>query len=81
MTALNEQMRPEMNTLAYTIKNFCSSHGIGKTSAYKEIKEGRLEAKKAGGRTLITADSAAKWRKNLPVLTTADKVSTSDLEQ
>lgn len=51
---------------AYTIDQFCDAHGIGRTLCYAEIAAGRLQAKKAGRRTLILADDARKWREQLP---------------
>lgn len=46
---------------AYDILTFCELFGIGRTLAYREIKEGRLKIVKVGRRTLITAEAAKQW--------------------
>lgn len=56
--------------LAYTIKAFCAAYRIGHTKTYKEIKSGRLKARKVGKRTLILAADAKAWEKSLPYLPT-----------
>lgn len=55
------------NAVAYPIPDFCARYGIGRTTAYRLIEEGKIEARKAGRRTLIDADSAARWYAGLPV--------------
>ncbi len=49
-----------------TIRDFCSSYGLGRTRAYELINAGRVEAVKDGSKTLITADSAEAWAASLP---------------
>ena len=56
--------------LAYTVDDFSRLHNIGKTSIYKEIQLGRLEAVKVGSRTLISSNAAARWLSTLPRLKT-----------
>ena len=51
---------------AFSIAAFCENYGIGRTSAYEEIAAGRLRVVKAGKRTLVPADAAEAWLKNLP---------------
>ena len=46
---------------AFTLAQFCSAYGIGRTTAYREINAGRLTAIKCGRRTLITTDAAQAW--------------------
>ncbi|CUU15687.1 helix-turn-helix domain-containing protein [Bradyrhizobium barranii] len=41
--------------------------GVGRTLIFSEIKRGRLEARKAGARTIITAEALKAWIKSLPV--------------
>lgn len=41
--------------------------GVGRTLIFSEIKQGRLEARKAGARTIITAEALTAWLKSLPV--------------
>jgi hypothetical protein len=40
--------------------------GVGRTKIFIEIREGRLEARKVGRRTIITPDALAKWIELLP---------------
>ncbi|WP_210035471.1 helix-turn-helix domain-containing protein [Methylobacterium sp. PvR107] len=51
---------------AFTVQEFCELHKIGRTSFYKEIQTGRLEAVKVGSKTLITSAAAARWLADLP---------------
>ncbi len=51
---------------AFSIKEFCTAFGLGKTSVYKEIKEGRLKTKKPNRRTIITRQAAQEWLSTLP---------------
>jgi excisionase family DNA binding protein len=58
----------EPDRLAYTIEQFSRSMGIGRTSTYELINEGKLHAIKVAGRTLIPRESALK------LLAEADRV-------
>ena len=49
-----------------SIDGFCKGYGIGRTKAYEEINAGRLKARKAGKRTIITEDDAEEWLSLLP---------------
>jgi hypothetical protein len=51
---------------AYSVDDFARRHGIGRTTAYEEIKDGRLIARKVRGRTLVTIEDARAWREALP---------------
>ncbi|MBL8226028.1 MAG: helix-turn-helix domain-containing protein [Chromatiales bacterium] len=53
----------ESAPLAMSVETFAKLHAIGRTTAYYEIKAGRLRAAKVGKRTLITAEAAADWRR------------------
>lgn len=48
----------------FSLSEFCFRNGIGRTTAYKEIKEGRLHPKKVGKRTLISLEEEARWFRN-----------------
>ena len=52
----------------FSLEEFCFRNGIGRTTAYKEIKEGRLHPKKVGKRTLISMEEEARWFGSAPVL-------------
>jgi hypothetical protein len=45
--------------------------GVGRTLIFSEIKQGRLVARKAGARTLITIDALKAWINSLPARTEA----------
>jgi excisionase family DNA binding protein len=46
-----------METLAVSINEAAKALGLGRTSIYAMIADGRLEAFKLGRRTLVKADS------------------------
>ena len=54
-----------------SIAEFCQRYGTGRTTAYQEIKLGRLRARKCGKRTIITDDDAEDWLLRLPVVEAA----------
>ena len=58
----------EPGRLAYPINDFAEALGIGRSKIYEEIRDGRLQAKKLGSRTLITAKAASEYLSNLPDL-------------
>jgi predicted DNA-binding transcriptional regulator AlpA len=53
---------------AMSLAEFCQTYGIGRTTAYSEIKQKRLRARKIGKRTVIVEDDAEDWLKCLPVI-------------
>ncbi|MCR0980628.1 helix-turn-helix domain-containing protein [Roseomonas populi] len=55
--------------LAFTIPEAVTSSGIGRTKLYALIREGQLEARKLGSRTLIPAPSLQALMDSLPRLT------------
>ena len=55
---------------AMSVGQFCQHYGIGRTTAYEEIKRGRLRGLKVGKRTLITEDNAEDWLRRLPAIET-----------
>jgi len=48
------------------VKEAQNAMGMGHTSVYKEIKEGRLPIKKSGGKTLIAVKDIHAWFDKLP---------------
>ena len=62
-----ERQRRELQR-AMSIRTFCKTYDIGRTSAYTEIRAGRLKVRKVGRRTIITADDAEEWLSRLPEL-------------
>lgn len=51
---------------ALTVAEFCETYGVGRSLFYEELKAGRIEARKAGKRTLILRDEAERWARSLP---------------
>jgi len=45
---------------------FADRHDVGRTTVFKEIKNGRLPARKIGQRTIITAEDEQVWLSRLP---------------
>ncbi len=55
-----------INRLAYSPKGACAQIGCGLTFLYQEIAAKRIEALKAGSKTLITASSLHAYLARLP---------------
>jgi excisionase family DNA binding protein len=60
----DETSRPAR--LAYTIDAFAEALGVSRGKVFKEIRQGHLEARKCGRRTLIPAAVADRYLANLP---------------
>jgi excisionase family DNA binding protein len=52
--------------LAYTVADAKATTGLGTTKIYELLAVGRLQAVKAGRRTLITGDSLRSYIASLP---------------
>ncbi len=63
--------------LAYTIPEFSTSSGIGRTKIYEEIGSGRLKAAHVGKRTIITAKDAEAYMELLRAEAEAEEARTS----
>jgi excisionase family DNA binding protein len=46
--------------IAYRVKHFCKSVGLGKTKFYELLRAGKIKTVVIGGRRLIPADEAAR---------------------
>lgn len=53
--------------LAYDINGAADTSQTGRTTVSKEIKEGRLKARKVGRKTIITREDLKAWLDTLPV--------------
>jgi hypothetical protein len=51
---------------AMSVNDFAVWAGIGRTSAWKEIREGRLRAVKGSARTIVIVDDAKTWLTSRP---------------
>ncbi len=52
--------------LLFSVKEFCQMVGIGRTTFYQELKNGRIRAKKLGRSTLIPKSELERFIKELP---------------
>lgn len=52
--------------LSYSVAEFARLTSLSKAQTYIEIKAGRLQTRKAGRRTLVTAEEARRWVEALP---------------
>lgn len=57
----------------FSIADFCEWSGLGRTKVFAEISAGRLQARRAGGRTLIPAEEAIRWLRSLPLARAAEE--------
>ena len=57
-----------VDKMAYTIPEMCNRAGISRSTAYLEIRAGRLVAVKSGRRTLIRHDDLVRWLEELPAM-------------
>jgi hypothetical protein len=64
VTLENTSTKPALE--AYSVERFCQAFDIGRSTAYKEIRAGRLKARKARARTLIAHEDAIARLKALP---------------
>ena len=54
---------------AFGIEEFCRRYGVGRTTAYAEMKAGRLRRRKVGRRSIIAEEDAEAWLNALPIVT------------
>jgi excisionase family DNA binding protein len=61
-------MQETLHPIGYSIREAVGATGgaVPRTTIYKLIKEGRLDARKSGRRTIVLADSLRKYVENLP---------------
>jgi excisionase family DNA binding protein len=58
----------QQQQMAYSPDEFAKLAGVGRDSVYKAIREGKLEARKFGRRTLITSEAGRRFLESLPPL-------------
>jgi predicted DNA-binding transcriptional regulator AlpA len=60
-----------MTRHAWTIEEFCQSHGISRATFYNLLKRGYApRIMKVGARTLISIEAASDWREHMERATT-----------
>jgi hypothetical protein len=65
-TGQTEAERDATRKRSFSLRTFCDRNDIGITTAYAEIKAGRLIVHKAGARTLVFEEDENAWRASLP---------------
>ena len=58
--------------MAFDIPEFCEAYHIGRSTAYGEIREGRLKIFKVGKLTRISVEAAENWRRQREEVATLD---------
>jgi excisionase family DNA binding protein len=53
---------------ALTISQFCHRYGVCRETCYREIRAGRLRARKVGRRTVLLLPDVDAWAASLPEL-------------
>lgn len=67
----SSEASPSVNTVAFTVPEFCDAHRISRPLFYRLVRAGSgPRLLKAGRRTLITAEAAASWRSQMENATT-----------
>jgi len=54
--------------MAFSVDEAAMRTGLGRDKIYAAIRDGNLEARKAGRRTLVTADALRRYLDSLPQL-------------
>lgn len=65
MSAVLKQAMPA-DRGAFDVNGFCAWAGIGRTTFYKEVNEGRLSIRKLGKKTVVVRTEAERWLNALP---------------
>ncbi len=50
-----------MNTSDYSVKDFCYSYSISRTTFYREVYAGHIRTRKYGHRTFVSQSDAQRW--------------------
>jgi excisionase family DNA binding protein len=61
-------MNADLEKMAFSVNEAAMRAGLGRDGIYGAIRNGQLEARKAGRRTLITADALRRYLDKLPAL-------------
>lgn len=56
----------DAKVLAYNVEDACRVIGIKKSSLYTLIKDGKIDGRRLGGRTVILAASLQRFLESLP---------------
>ncbi len=67
-----EQKTASIARKAFDILEFCEAYHIGRSTAYEEIRAGRLNIFKVGKLTRISVEAAENWRRQREEVATLD---------
>jgi len=67
--------------IAFSVRQFCTMHAIGRTTFYEQVKCGRLSIRKLGKRTLVLREEAERWLEALPCPTPPRPRRANDLRR
>ena len=59
-------MDDKIQKMAFSVDEAAMRAGLGRDAIYSAVREGKLEAKKMGRRTLVTADALRRYLDSLP---------------
>lgn len=59
-------MNASYKPAAFAVRQFCRWANISRSTFYKEVKAGRINPVKLGGKTLILVKEAERWLASLP---------------
>jgi hypothetical protein len=63
-----ERARRDAQRRASVVDQFCERNQICRDTFYKEVRRGRLRARKIGRKTIVTPEDEAAWKASLPLL-------------
>src|SRR5262249_25568159 len=69
----DERARAKAERRGFSVDEIAGRNDLCRESIYKEIRAGRLIARKLGRKTLILIEDETAWRANLPRLTLAER--------
>ena len=58
----------KIQKMAFSVDEAAMRAGLGRDAIYAAVRQGKLEAKKMGRRTLVTADALRRYLDSLPSL-------------
>ena len=58
--------------MAFDIPEFCEAYRVGRSTAYEEIRAGRLKIFKVGKLTRISVEAGENWRRQQEEVATLD---------
>ena len=64
MRKTNEPPR-DVEPVALSIEETCKATGLGRSTIYREINEGRLRSFRAGRRRMFSPEAIREWRNRL----------------